>query len=38
MYTILWLENMKRRDQLEDIDIDARIILEIILGKYCGNV
>jgi len=30
---ILWLENLKERDDLEDLGIDGKIILEWILGK-----
>jgi hypothetical protein len=33
MHTIFWLENIEVRDQLEDLDIDGRIILECGLGK-----
>jgi hypothetical protein len=32
-YLKCWLENVKRRDHLEDLGIDERIILECILGK-----
>jgi hypothetical protein len=31
-YSIL-LENLKRRDHLEDLGIDGKIILQLILGK-----
>jgi hypothetical protein len=31
--TIFWLENLKGRDNLEDVEIDAKIILEWILEK-----
>jgi hypothetical protein len=33
MHSIYWSE-----DILEDLGIDERIILEWILGKYCGKV
>jgi hypothetical protein len=33
MHTIFWLENLKGADHSEDIAIDGRIILELILGK-----
>jgi hypothetical protein len=28
MDTILWLENLKRRDKSEELDVDRRITLE----------
>jgi hypothetical protein len=34
MYALLWLANLEGRDHLEDLDIDGKIILECILGKY----
>jgi hypothetical protein len=30
MYTIFWSENLKERDQLEELGVDERIILEWI--------
>jgi hypothetical protein len=33
MYAIFWVENLKGRDYSEDLGIDRRIILELILGK-----
>jgi len=33
MHTVFWLENLKRRDHLEDLGIYGKIILEWILGK-----
>jgi hypothetical protein len=33
VYKILWLENMKERDHLEDPVVDGKIILERILEK-----
>jgi hypothetical protein len=37
MHTISLLENLKGRDHMEDRDIDEKIILEWILGKYDGR-
>jgi hypothetical protein len=31
-------ENLKGRDDSEDLDIDGRIILELILEKYGGKL
>jgi hypothetical protein len=33
MHTKFWLENLKRRDHLEDVSVDEKIILEWMLGK-----
>jgi len=33
MRTILWLENLKRTDHSEDLDVDGIVILELTLGK-----
>jgi hypothetical protein len=30
---IFWLENLKGRDHSEDLGVDGRIMLELILGK-----
>jgi hypothetical protein len=38
MHKILWLENLKGRDHLEDRGIDGKIILELILRKHGGKV
>jgi hypothetical protein len=27
-HTLFWLKNLKGRDQLEDLDVDGKIILE----------
>jgi hypothetical protein len=35
--TILWLENLKRRDRSEDIGIDKKIILGWNSGKESGK-
>jgi hypothetical protein len=34
----IWMGDLKERDHLKDIDIDERIILERILGKWGGKV
>jgi hypothetical protein len=31
-----WLVNMRERYHLEDLDVDGRIILKLILNKYCN--
>jgi hypothetical protein len=31
---IVWLENLKGRNHLEDLGIDGKIILEWMLGKW----
>jgi hypothetical protein len=38
MHTILWFENLKSRDNLEDLDIDGRIILESDVGRQGGRI
>jgi hypothetical protein len=38
MYEIFWLGNLKARDHLEHVDVDEKMILECILGKYFGRV
>jgi hypothetical protein len=38
MHTILWLETLKGRDHLEDVDVDGRLILKWILGKQDWKV
>jgi hypothetical protein len=35
---MFWLENWKGRNHLEDLGVDGKIILELILGKYGGRV
>jgi hypothetical protein len=37
-YDVFWLENLKGRDQLEDLVVDVKIILYWILRKYGGRV
>jgi hypothetical protein len=32
-YTIFWFENLKERDNSEDLGIEGMIILELILRK-----
>jgi hypothetical protein len=38
MHTVFWSENLKGGDQLVDLDLDGKIILELILGKYGGKM
>jgi hypothetical protein len=38
MYTVFWLENLKRRDHLEDIGVDRNIIIDWMLRKKGGKV
>jgi hypothetical protein len=33
MHTKFWSENLKGRDDMEDLDMDRRIITEWIVGK-----
>jgi hypothetical protein len=33
MHKICWLESLKVRDHLKDLDVDRKIILDWILGK-----
>jgi len=33
MHTTFWSEDLKRRDHLDDLGVDGKIILEWILGK-----
>jgi hypothetical protein len=33
MHTIFRLENVKRRENSEDLSVDGRIIFELTLGK-----
>jgi hypothetical protein len=37
MHEILSLENLKGRDHVEDLLVDAKIILEWMLGKWLGR-
>jgi hypothetical protein len=37
-YKILWLKNLKGRDHSEDLGVDERITLELMLGKWAGRV
>jgi len=37
-HTKFWLLNLKRRDHLEDVSIDGKIISEWLLGKQGGKV
>jgi uncharacterized protein YuzE len=38
MSTIYWLENLREREILYDLDMDGKIILERILAKYTGKL
>jgi hypothetical protein len=38
MHKIFWLENMKGRDNSENLNVDGSLILEWILGKQGGKV
>jgi hypothetical protein len=38
MRTEFWSGNPKGRDYSGDLDVDGRIILEWILGRYGGNL
>jgi len=38
MHTLFWMDNMKGRDHSENLDVDGKIILEWIIGKYGGKV
>jgi hypothetical protein len=35
MHTNFWLQNMNKRGDLEDLGIDRRIILKVILEDFC---
>jgi hypothetical protein len=37
MLTVFWLENLKGRDHVEEIDADGKTILEWILGRWVGR-
>jgi hypothetical protein len=37
MCTIFRFENLEERDQSKVLGVDRRIILELILGKLCGE-
>ena len=38
MYTGFWWEKLRRRDHLEDPDVDGRIILRSIFRKWTGGM
>jgi len=39
MHMEFWLESLKgRRDHLEDLGVDGKIILEWVLGKWGGKL
>ena len=37
MYTGFWWGDLRERDQLEDLDVDGRIILKLIFRKWDGD-
>jgi hypothetical protein len=37
VHTKCWSDNLKGRGHSEDLDIDVKIILERIIGKYGGS-
>ena len=38
MYTVFWWGSLRERDHWEDPDVDRRIILRRIFGKWEGGV
>jgi hypothetical protein len=38
MHTILWFENLEGKDHLEDLGVDGKTILKLILWKLGGKV
>jgi hypothetical protein len=38
MHASFWLEKLKGRDHAEDVDVDGKILLELILGKEYGKM
>jgi hypothetical protein len=38
MRKVFWSENLKGGDHSRDVDVNARILLELILGKSGGKV
>jgi hypothetical protein len=38
IHTVLWFESLKGRDNLEDLGVDGKKILQEILGKYCEKL
>jgi hypothetical protein len=34
MHTLFWSENVKERDQSEELHVDGRIIIECVLEKW----
>jgi len=37
MHTVFWLEYLKERDHSEDLGVDARITIELMLGNRVGS-
>jgi hypothetical protein len=38
MYREFWLENLMERENLEDLGIDGKVILKLVLNKQNGMV
>jgi hypothetical protein len=38
MHKIFWLEKLKGGDHSEEISVDEKIVLELILGKQGGKL
>jgi hypothetical protein len=38
MPTKFWSENLKGRNYAEDLGIGGRVLVDCVLGKYCGKV
>jgi hypothetical protein len=39
VHTQFWLENLKRRDSLQDLGVDGRIIIKMdLMETGCGGV
>jgi len=38
VHTLIWLENLKRGDHSEDLDVDGNVILKWILGVVWEGV
>lgn len=38
VYIMFWLENWQEGDHFEDLGIDVRVILKLLLNKYGGSI